>query len=68
MEFEDIEPVFYEDDLEEFERNQLANDRACERNDEEPLDGEVDDFGDLIDAGSASHCLGRSGPTREQVG
>ena len=49
MEFDDIEPVFYEDDLEEFERNQLANDRACERNDEEPLDGEVDDFGDLID-------------------
>src|SRR5437899_7563105 len=25
MEFEDIEPMFYEDDLEEFERNQLAN-------------------------------------------
>ena len=49
MEFDDIEPGFYEDDLEEFERNQLANDRAWERNDEEPLDGEVDDFGDLID-------------------
>ena len=49
MEFDDVERGFYEDDLEEFERNQLANDRACERNDEEPLDGEVDDFGDLID-------------------
>ena len=49
MEFEDIEPVFYEDDLEEFERNQLANDRAYERNDEPSSDEEIEDFGDLID-------------------
>ena len=49
MEFEDIEPVFYEDDLEEFERNQLANDRACERDDEVPADDNIEDFGDLND-------------------
>ena len=49
MEFDDIEPMFYEDDLEEFERNQLANDRACERDEAEPFDEDVDDFGDLID-------------------
>ena len=46
----DIEPVFYEDDLEEFERNQLANDRAYERNDEAASSHEeTEDFGDLID-------------------
>ena len=49
MEFDDIEPVFYEDDLEEFERNQLANDRACERDDEAPSHEEIEDFGDLTD-------------------
>ncbi len=50
MEFDDIEPVFYEDDLEEFERNQLANDRAYERDDEAASSDEVtEDFGDLID-------------------
>ena len=49
MEFDDIEPVFYEDDLEEFERNQLANDRACERDDEASFGEEIEDFGDLID-------------------
>ena len=50
MEFEDIEPVFYEDDLEEFERNQLANDRAYERDDETASSGEgIEDFGDVID-------------------
>ena len=49
MEFDDIEPMFYEDDLEEFERNQLANDRACERDDEAVSDEELEDLGDLID-------------------
>jgi len=49
MEFDDIEPVFYEDDLEEFERNQLANDRACERDDEASFEEEIENFGDLID-------------------
>ena len=49
MEFDDIEPVFYEDDLEEFERNQLANDRACERDDEASFGEEIEDSGDLID-------------------
>jgi hypothetical protein len=49
MEFEDIEPVFYEDDLEEFERNQLSNDRAYERDEEAPSDEEIEDSGDLVD-------------------
>ncbi len=49
MEFGDIEPVFYEDDLEEFERNQLASDRAYERDDEASSGEETEDFGDLID-------------------
>jgi len=50
MEFDHSEPVFYEDDLEEFERNQLANDRAYERNDEAASSHEeTEDFGDLID-------------------
>src|SRR6266851_2509172 len=49
MEFDDIEPLFYEDDLEEFERNQLANDRAYERDDEGSSGEETEDFGDLID-------------------
>ena len=49
MEFDDIEPVFHEDDLEEFERNQLAHDRALERDDERDLDEEGEDFGDVID-------------------
>ena len=49
MEFDDIEPVFYEDDLEEFERNQLANDRAYERDDEASSDEEIEDLGDVID-------------------
>jgi len=49
MEFDDIEPMFNEDDLEEFERNQLANDRACERDDEMLSDDDIEDFGDLID-------------------
>ena len=49
MEFDDIEPEFYEDDLEEFERNQLANDRAYERDDEASSGEEIEDFGDLID-------------------
>jgi len=49
MEFDDIEPVFYEDDLEEFERSQLANDRAYERDAEASSGEETEDFGDLID-------------------
>ena len=49
MEFDDIEPVFYEDDLEEFERNQLAHDRACERDGEASFGEEIEDLGDLID-------------------
>ncbi len=49
MEFDDIEPVFYEDDLEEFERSQLANDRAYERDDEGSSGEETEDFGDVID-------------------
>ncbi len=49
MEFDDIEPVFYEDDLEEFERNQLAYDRALERGDERDFDEDDEDFGELID-------------------
>jgi len=50
MEFDDIEPVVYEDDLEEVERNQLANDRAYERDDEAASsDEETEDFGHLID-------------------
>jgi len=49
MEFDDIEPELHEDDLEEFERNQLANDRACERDDEASFGEEIEDFGDLID-------------------
>src|SRR6266446_172447 len=49
MEFDDIEPVFYEDDLEAFEQNQLANDRAYERDAEASSGEETEDFGDLID-------------------
>ena len=49
MEFDDIEPVFYEDDLKEFERNQLANDRALECDEERDFDEDDEDFGDLID-------------------
>ncbi len=48
MEFDDVEPVFYENDLEEFERNQLARDRALERDDERDFEND-EDFGDLID-------------------
>ena len=48
MEFDDIEPMFYEDDLEEFERNQLANDRTYERDDEAAPGEEIEDSGDLI--------------------
>ena len=49
MEFDDIEPVLYEDDLEEFERNQLANDRVYERDDEASSGEEIEDPDDLID-------------------
>ena len=49
MEFDDIEPELYEDDLEDFERNQLANDRAYERDDEGSSGEETEDFGDVID-------------------
>ena len=36
MEFDDVEPMWNEDDLEEFERNQLVNDREYDVNDEPP--------------------------------
>ena len=49
MEFDDIEPLFDEDDLEEFERNQVFNDREHEIDDETPLGHDIDQSGELID-------------------
>jgi hypothetical protein len=48
MEFEEIDdmPERFEDDLEEFERNQVAHDIELERRDEEaPLGEPIDDGG-----------------------
>lgn len=47
MEFDDVEPMWNEDDLEEFERNQLVNDREYDVNDE-PSPEDVEE-GELID-------------------
>ena len=49
MEFDDIEPMFDQDDLEEFERNQVFNDLSLEYDDETPLGHEIEDVGELID-------------------
>ena len=47
MEPDDLEPLFDEDDLEEFERNQVLNDR--ESDDATPPGHEIEESGDLSD-------------------
>ena len=53
MEFDEIDetPERYENDLEEFELNQLANDREHEPpvDDETPLGHEIEESGELLD-------------------
>ena len=53
MEFDEIDemPERYEDDLEEFELNQLANDREHEPpvDDETPLGHSIEESGELLD-------------------
>jgi hypothetical protein len=52
MEFDDIDemPERFEDDLEEFERTQVAHDLALEREDDEtPLGHLIDEGRDLLD-------------------
>jgi hypothetical protein len=51
MEFDDVDemPERFEDDLEEFERNQVANDLALEREDDEtPLGHAIEESGELL--------------------
>lgn len=51
MEFDEM-PEFYEDDLEEFERNQVAHDRKHEEfelDDETPLGHAIEEGGELLD-------------------
>lgn len=45
MEFDEM-PEFYEDDLEQFERNQVAADR--ELDDEAPLGHDIEEGGELL--------------------
>ena len=53
MELDDIDevPESYENDIEEFELNQLANDREHEApvDDETPLGHAIDEAGELLD-------------------
>ena len=49
MEFDDVEPLWNEDDLEEFERNQLVNDHEYDVDDESPSDEDVEALGEVID-------------------
>ena len=43
MEFDDVEPMWNEDDLEEFERNQLVNDRDYDVDDDPIPDEDVEE-------------------------
>jgi hypothetical protein len=52
MEFDEIDemPERYEDDLEEFDRNEVARDQEHEQvDDETPLGREIEEGGELLD-------------------